>query len=150
MANEPPRDSTPAPPSLSTDPTASSSAAPDSVAPDSTAPDSTAPASAADLKLQELMRRALGEDPVEPSVDVLNGVQQKLHERSGGKFYADGWSTARHPPFATYFITSLMMLAVIAIIYAILTPLVGDPIPVAPDPKPVQVLPGRSPGVAPR
>jgi hypothetical protein len=89
------------------------------------------------------MKRALSSEDAEAEVDVLAGVQRKLRDRSGGKFYRDGWSTARHPPFATYFITSLMMLAVIAIIYAILTPLVGDPIAAPPEPKPIQIIPPR-------
>jgi hypothetical protein len=94
-----------------------------------------------DAKLRDLMKQALAEnDEEESSVDVLEGFQKKLRDRSGGKFYRDGWSTSRHPPFSTYFITSLMMLAVIAIIYAILTPLAGDPVPKSPDPKPVQLI----------
>lgn len=121
-----------------------------SQAPESTAPE-LAPDSVGDDRLQRLMKEAFSgsedafEDGFEGKVelDVLRGVQQKLRERSGGKFYRDGWSTARHPPFATYFITSLMMLAVIGILYAILTPLVGDPIPQPTEPKPVQLIPPR-------
>ncbi len=91
--------------------------------------------------LRDLMKQAFADDSDdESSVDVLQGVQRKLRDRSGGKFYRDGWSTSRHPPFSTYFITSLMMLAVIAVIYAILTPLAGDPIPKSPEPKPVRVI----------
>ena len=94
-----------------------------------------------DPRLRNLMKQAFAEDDEEQSsVDVLEGFQKKLRDRSGGKFYRDGWSTSRHPPFSTYFITSLMMLAVIAIIYAILSPLAGDPIPKSPDPKPVRLI----------
>ena len=72
--------------------------------------------------------------------DVLGGVQRKLRERSRGKFYADGWSTSRHPPINTYLITSLLMLAVLAIVYALLAPLSGEPAPVDNTPEPIQVI----------
>lgn len=93
------------------------------------------------VKLEAAVRSAFAVDVEPASVDVLRGVQGRLRERSGGKFYADGWSTTRHPPFSTFFITSLMMLAVLAIIYAILVPLVGDPIPLPKESQPVQILP---------
>jgi hypothetical protein len=75
--------------------------------------------------------------------DVLAGFQKKLRERSGGKFYEDGWSTSRHPPINTYLITSLMMLAILGLIYALLAPLSGEPVPVQNTPQPVQII---SPG----
>lgn len=88
------------------------------------------------------VRRLLRATRVDPEQvpDLTRGVQKKLRVRSGGKFYADGWSTARHPPITTYLITSLMMLFAACVIYAILAPLSGAPEP-APDPSPVQVLP---------
>jgi predicted PurR-regulated permease PerM len=46
--------------------------------------------------------------------DVLAGFQKKVRERSDGKFYADGWSTARHPPVNTYLVTSILMLFLLA------------------------------------
>ena len=72
--------------------------------------------------------------------DVLAGFQTKLRERSGGKFYEDGWSTSRHPPINTYLITSLMMLAILGLIYALLAPLSGEPVPVENTPQPVQII----------
>ncbi len=72
--------------------------------------------------------------------DVLAGFQKKLRERSGGKFYEDGWSTIRHPPINTYLITSLMMLAILGVIYALLAPLSGEPTPVQNTPQPVQII----------
>jgi hypothetical protein len=75
-----------------------------------------------------------------PPPDVLAGFQKKLRERSGGKFYEDGWSTSRHPPINTYLITSLIMLAVLAVIYALLAPLSGEPVPVENTPQPVQII----------
>jgi hypothetical protein len=93
------------------------------------------------VELQSATRRAFGEDDAPARVNVLQGVQGRLRERSGGKFYGDGWSTTKHPPFATFFITSLMMLAIIAIVYAILVPLVGDPVELPKQPEPVNVIP---------
>jgi hypothetical protein len=77
---------------------------------------------------------------VEAPPDVLGGFQRKLRERSRGKFYADGWSTSRHPPINTYLITSLMMLAVLGIVYALLAPLSGEPVPVENTPQPIQII----------
>ena len=72
--------------------------------------------------------------------DVLAGFQKKLRERSGGKFYEDGWSTSRHPPINTYLVTSLMMLAILGLIYALLAPLSGEPVPVENTPQLVQII----------
>ena len=90
-------------------------------------------------RMQRLMRGAL-DDTATSSPDVLRGVQRKLRERSGGKFYEDGWSTSRHPPINTYLITSLMMLAILGLIYALLAPLSGEPVPVENTPQPVQII----------
>ncbi len=83
------------------------------------------------------MRHTFKHNEDEPAVDVLGGVQQRLRERSGGKFYKDGWSTTRHAPFATYFITTLLMAAAVVLIYAIITPIIPDPVPAT---RPVQIL----------
>lgn len=91
-------------------------------------------------ELRNLMRQAFEVEDKAEVPDVLSGVQRRLRDGSSGKFYGDAWSTSRHPPFATYFITSLMMLAVVVIIYAILTPVVGEPIPLPKEPAPVQVI----------
>jgi hypothetical protein len=88
-------------------------------------------------ELRSALKGAAG-DSAPP--DVLGGFQRKLRERSRGKFYADGWSTSRHPPINTYLITSLMMLAVLGIIYALLAPLSGEPVPVENTPQPIQVI----------
>jgi hypothetical protein len=94
-----------------------------------------------DDSLRSMLRGALREEG--PAPDVLAGVQKKLRERSKGKFYADGWSTAKHPPLNTYLITSLLMLAVLGISYALLSPMVGSPEPVRNQPAPIQVIPGK-------
>ena len=91
-----------------------------------------------DRELRELLREALGSRESAP--DLTRGVQRKIRARSGGKFYADGWSTAKHPPRSTYLITSLLMLFVLGLIYALLAPLSGAPERVPP-PAPVQVVP---------
>jgi hypothetical protein len=91
--------------------------------------------------LLSALKGGRSEEPAPP--DVLAGVQKKLRERSGGKFYEEGWSTSRHPPINTYLITSLLMLAVLGVIYVLLAPLVGEPLPVENTPQPVQVVPPR-------
>jgi hypothetical protein len=95
---------------------------------------------ASEQRLKELLRGAVKE-PEEGAVpDVLGGVQRKLRARSGGKFYDDVWSTARHTPVTTYFITSLLMLFVLAVAYFILRPLSGQPEPVRNQPAPVEII----------
>lgn len=73
--------------------------------------------------------------------DLVAGFQRKLRKRSGGKFYADGWSTSKEPPVMTYLITSLLMLAMVFAAYAVLRPLAGESISVPMTPAPVRVLP---------
>lgn len=93
-----------------------------------------------DQQVREMIRGALDQEPPrEP--DVLRGVQRKIRERSGGRFYEDGWSTSRHAPIATYMVTSAVMLAITLAIYAILRPLSGEPQSAPPEPAPVRILP---------
>jgi hypothetical protein len=93
-----------------------------------------------DAKLRSALKgRPAAEEQAPP--DVLGGFQRKLRERSRGKFYGEGWSTSRHPPINTYLITSLMMLAVLGVIYALLAPLSGEPVPVENTPQPIQIVP---------
>ena len=94
--------------------------------------------SAADDVFRSMLRGALGDEG--PAPDVLKGFQDKVRERSGGKFYADGWSTARHAPTNTYLITSLLMLAALGLIYSLLRPLSGDAERVRNVPAPVNVV----------
>lgn len=91
----------------------------------------------------ELLSALKGSKAEDPPPDVLAGFQKKVRERSGGKFYEDGWSTSRHPPKSTYLITSLIMLAVLGVIYALLAPLSGEPVPVENEPQPVQIISPR-------
>jgi hypothetical protein len=90
-------------------------------------------------ELDRSLRAALKHSGPEPP-DLLPGFQKKLRQRSGGKFYADGWSTLRHAPVSTYLITSLFMLAVCGVVYAMLAPLAGEPLPVQNRPAPVQII----------
>ena len=99
--------------------------------------DGTEP-SEADDSMRSLLRGALRE--AAPAPNVLAGVQRKIRERSKGKFYADGWSTAK-APLNTYLVTSLLMLAVLIVSYALLSPLVGSPEPVRNQPVPIQLIP---------
>jgi len=102
--------------------------------------DAAAPAAQElDESLRSMLRGALREEA--PPPNVLAGVQKRIRERSKGKFYADGWSTAKHPPLNTYLVTSLLMLAILGISYALLSPLVGSPVPVRNQPVPVQLIP---------
>ena len=90
-------------------------------------------------EVRKLVKGALSGEPA--PVDVLAGVQKKLRERSGGKFYADEWSTAKQPPTLTFLVTSALMLAVVLIAYAVLAPLRGQAESVKTEPAPIDVLP---------
>src|SRR5512133_1355059 len=100
--------------------------------------------SVVEQRIKDLLRgvaeEELAKGTVQPSQDVLSAVQHKLRVRSGGKFYEEGWSTARHGPIATYFITSLIMLAILMLAYFILQPLSGRPETVRSQPAPVEVV----------
>jgi hypothetical protein len=91
-----------------------------------------------DERLRSAVRGALRVSDEPP--DVLAGFQKKVRERSDGKFYADGWSTARHPPVNTYLVTGLMMLLALLVIYGLLAALSGAPAPVKNQAAPVNVV----------
>ena len=101
-------------------------------------PDTETLESEEEQQLRAMVRGALRDDQKPP--DVLGGFQKKLRERSRGKFYADGWSTARHPPENTYLVTSILMLVELAVIYALLAPLSGKAERVNNRPAPVNVV----------
>lgn len=93
-------------------------------------------------KMRALIRSALaGPEKSEPAPesDVLRGVQKRLRERSGGKFYDEGWSTAKHPPIFTYLITSIFMLIIVLLSYGILGLLSGRPSATRMTPEPVNI-----------
>lgn len=95
-------------------------------------------------RLRDLLRSALDQD-TRPKGGLLRGVQAKIRQRSRGKFYDEGWSTAEHPPVYTYLLTSALMLGVLLVLYAVLVPTVGEPIPVRNEPAPVHVIPHHKP-----
>ena len=72
--------------------------------------------------LRDLLRRTKDLPPPPPKKDLLRGVQKKLRRRSGGKFYADGWSTRDENPRSTYLVTASVMLVVLVLVYFALAP----------------------------
>ncbi len=99
-----------------------------------------------DGELRDLLRGAFRDDGAqEPQADVLRGVQERIRKRSGGKFYADGWSTAKHPPTYTYLVTSVIMLVIAVLTYVVLSPTVGEPVEVKNEPAPVHIVLPRPP-----
>ena len=80
-----------------------------------------APASLDEVDMKDLLRAALRPPAGSQQPDLLPGVQKKLRVRSRGKFYGDGWSTAKRPR-STYMTTSLLMLTLIALIIIALVP----------------------------
>ncbi|MBX3125403.1 MAG: hypothetical protein KF718_01735 [Polyangiaceae bacterium] len=94
--------------------------------------------------VRDLLRGALKESDLElPRRDVLRGVQDKIRARSGGKFYDEGWSTAKHPPTMTYLWTSVIMIVIALGAYAVLASLSGQAAEVLNEPAPIQVVPAK-------
>lgn len=76
-----------------------------------------------DDAMRALLRGALKKEDTaaRPAPNLLPSVQRKLRERSRGKFYGDGWSTARSPR-STYLVTTLLMLVLIVFVFFVLIP----------------------------
>lgn len=74
-----------------------------------------------EVDVRDMLRSALAPPPGSVAPSLLHGVQRKLRRRSRGKFYGDGWSTARAPR-STYLLTSLVMLGLIAFVFLVLIP----------------------------
>ncbi len=81
-----------------------------------------------EIDIRELMRYALEAPPQAEPPDLLKGVQRRIRTRSRGKFYADGWSTARAPR-STYLVTSVLMLVLIGFVFLVLIPWGGGALP---------------------
>lgn len=81
-----------------------------------------------EIDIRELMRHALEAPPKAEPPDLLKGVQRRIRTRSRGKFYADGWSTARAPR-STYLVTSVLMLVLIGFVFLVLIPWGGGALP---------------------
>jgi hypothetical protein len=74
-----------------------------------------------EVDLRDMLRGALRPPQGAVAPSLLRGVQGRLRARSKGKFYGDGWSTAQSPR-STYLVTSIIMLAVIAMVFLVLIP----------------------------
>jgi hypothetical protein len=85
------------------------------------APFDEAQAALDEVDMRDLLRSALAPPPGAVAPDLLHGVQRKLRRRSRGKFYGDGWSTARTPR-STYLFTSVLMLVLIGLVFLVLIP----------------------------
>jgi hypothetical protein len=70
--------------------------------------------------LAALLRRTAESGAPKDHPDLLRGVQKKLRQRSRGKFYADGWSTANTR--LNYALVALVMLLIILVAYFALGP----------------------------
>ncbi len=81
-----------------------------------------------EVEVRELLRRALRPPPGSVAPSLLSGVQQKLRTRSKGKFFGDGWSTARSPR-STYLGTSALMLVLLALVFLLLLPWGSNALP---------------------
>jgi hypothetical protein len=82
-------------------------------------PEALAVLDEADMK--DLLRSALAPPRGAVAPELLHGVQRRLRRRSRGKFYGDGWSTARAPR-STYLVTSVLMLVLMALVFLVLVP----------------------------
>lgn len=74
-----------------------------------------------DVDVRELLREALESPGRGSGPSVLDGVQRRLREETGGRYFADGWATSAAPR-ETYLVTSAIMLAVVVAIWALLGP----------------------------
>ena len=81
-----------------------------------------------EVDVRELLRSALAPPKGAVAPELLRGVQRRIRTRSRGKFYGDGWSTAKSPR-STYLVTSLLMLVLIGFVFFVLVPWGGGALP---------------------
>ena len=81
-----------------------------------------------EVDVRELLRSALAPPKGAVAPELLKGVQRRIRTRSRGKFYGDGWSTAKSPR-STYLVTSLLMLVLIGFVFFVLVPWGGGALP---------------------
>jgi hypothetical protein len=81
-----------------------------------------------EVDMRDLLRSALAPPKGAVAPELLQGVQRRIRRRSKGKFYGDGWSTARAPR-STYLITSLVMLFLVGFVFLVLLPWGGGALP---------------------
>ena len=75
-----------------------------------------------DDAMRALLKRSLAKDtPAAAPAGLLRGVQRRIRQRSRGKFYADGWSTASSR--IHYALVAGVMLVLIAVAYFALGPM---------------------------
>ncbi len=74
-----------------------------------------------EIDVRDALRKALAPPGKREQSDVLTGVQQRIRERSAGKFYANGWTTSTSPR-ATFLVTSVVMLVVVVLAWLLLSP----------------------------
>jgi hypothetical protein len=75
-----------------------------------------------DNAMRDLLKRSLAPEAA-PRADkpVLREVQRKIRQRSKGKFFGDGWSTAGSK--VNYALVAVVMLLIVAIAYFALGPM---------------------------
>jgi hypothetical protein len=81
-----------------------------------------------EVDVRELLRSALAPPKGAVAPELLQGVQRRIRTRSRGKFYGDGWSTAKSPR-STYLVTSLLMLVLVGFVFFVLVPWGGGALP---------------------
>jgi len=80
-----------------------------------------------EVDVKDLLRDALA-PPRTSGHTIAAGVHRRLREGSGGRYFADGWSTTPAPR-ATFLVTSLLMLVVIVLAWLYLSPWGLRPLP---------------------
>lgn len=75
-----------------------------------------------DDAMRALLKRSLASSSdAAPMKPVLREVQRKIRQRSKGKFFSDGWSTAGSK--VNYALVAVVMLLIVAIAYFALGPM---------------------------
>ncbi len=75
-----------------------------------------------DNAMRDLLKRSLSPASApSPEKPVLREVQRKIRQRSKGKFFSDGWSTAGSK--VNYALVAVIMLLIVAIAYFALGPM---------------------------
>jgi len=74
-----------------------------------------------DNAMRDLLKRSLAAPQTAPEKPVLREVQRKIRQRSKGKFFSDGWSTAASK--VNYALVAVIMLLIVAIAYFALGPM---------------------------
>ena len=73
-----------------------------------------------ELDVRDALRKALRVSAPD-TVKITRGVQDRIRDRSAGRYFADGWSTSS-APHATYLVTTLLMLLLVLAAWWLLGP----------------------------